>query len=73
MTTDNHCFGHNSFPFSMIFSKLWWHLDVKTEDCDYNIKVGWLVQERRDSIATALELRLSCTNPWYARFLVEFG
>ena len=26
--------------------------------------IDGLVQERRNSIANALELRLSCTNPW---------
>ena len=26
--------------------------------------MGGLVQERHNSIANALELRLSCTNPW---------
>ena len=28
-----------------------------------NLKIDWLVQERSNSSALALELRLSCTNP----------
>ena len=29
----------------------------------YIYKINWLVQEKRNSIANTLELRLSCTNP----------
>ena len=34
----------------------------------FNIAIDGLVQERRNSIANALELRLSCTNPLRCRF-----
>ena len=30
----------------------------------YKKQVDGLVQERRNSIANALELHISCTNPW---------
>ena len=29
------------------------------------VYIDKLVHEKRDSIVNALELRLSCTNPWY--------
>ena len=40
--------------------------------CDKVHNIDGLVQQRRDYIASALESRLSCTNPsifWYARHL----
>ena len=40
-----------------------------------NYHIDGLVQERRNSIATALELRLSCTNPstWDSIKLIVYG
>ena len=38
-----------------------WH--VSQDMYNWRLKIDGLVQERRNSIANALELRLSCTNP----------
>ena len=43
--------------------KQWDMLGAVYVQDQYLIHVGGLVQERRNSIANALELRLSCTNP----------
>ena len=38
-------------------------IELTMNDNDFYSNIGGLVQERRNSIADALELRLSCTNP----------
>ena len=47
---------------------------IANSQLDSKTCVDGLVQERRNSIANALELHLSCTNPsiWYARFYQRF-
>ena len=51
-----------SSPHTMQFSRDNWN---NTAVCVYthNIYIDGLVQERRNSSALAMELRLSCTNP----------
>ena len=65
--------GYNSrmmFIFMDSFGVLCW-----TPGCFLNVSVAYrlLVQERRNSSALAMELRLSCTNPsicvWYMTFV----
>ena len=41
--------------------------------CHYRRHMGGLVQERRNSIALAMELRLSCTNPLICKCHIELG
>ena len=40
-----------------------YHRKNRTWGLSLKLQTDWLVQERRNSIAKALELRLSCTNP----------
>ena len=40
------------------------HLEYRCFSTRTEAYIDGLVQERRNSIANALELRLSCTNPW---------
>ena len=39
------------------------HLFTQTDMCERDLYFDVLVQERRNSSALAMELRLSCTNP----------
>ena len=41
----------------------WWKLGAVVNDNNNELYMDGLMQERRNSIANALELRLSCTNP----------
>ena len=63
-----------------------WFLNQLYHSCEYILWIHWfsilyfdgLVQQRRNSIANALELRLSCTNPsicgiWCYQGLVTHG
>ena len=38
--------------------------NISGNRCKFNLYIDGLVQERRNSIAKALELCFSCTNPW---------
>ena len=49
-----------SFPIHFLEGKLWY---FGTHSFDVYVYVDGLVQERRNSIANALDLRLSYTNP----------
>ena len=50
-------------------------LSYQYRDSHYQDKIDRLLQERRNSIANALELRLSCTNPsrWSHRLIFVIG
>ena len=53
---------------SHYLNQCWPAINLCTMNCmgvhELNLyHINWLVQERRNSIANALELRLSCTNP----------
>ena len=43
--------------------ELLWVFNANSDFLQPPLQFGWLVQEIRNSIANALELRLSCTNP----------
>ena len=52
----------------VISDNFFWHFDAQRSNMMFrygaeNLQIDRLVQERRNSIANALELRLSCTNP----------
>ena len=60
--------GYKPYKVIIVLSLFWFTL----MSLPYLIEIGGLVQNRRNSIAFAMELRLFCTKLFYDKFIDEF-